>query len=139
MTRRPPRSTLFPYTTLFRSDREQVPKRVSTRQARVPYAAKSLPKVQILLCWWGGPPGRGALWARMPSTRHRHNVIDILHGASSPTGASAADRGAGPTPPPGPRVRPLGRGTGGRGGAPPADRGVRPTVSADRSLPARPA
>src|ERR1035438_4647522 len=40
--------------------------------------------------WWGGPPGRGALWARTPSSR-------IFQGAGRPTGASAADQGVRPT------------------------------------------
>src|ERR1022692_2638126 len=47
--------------------------------------------------WWGGPPGRGALWARTPSSRCRNNDIGTLQGASRPTGASAADQGVRPT------------------------------------------
>src|ERR1035438_1323154 len=47
----------------------------------------------------GRPPGRGALWARTPSSRSRHNDIGILRGASRPTGASAADQGVRPTNP----------------------------------------
>src|SRR5690349_23704237 len=35
MIRRPPRSTLFPYTTLFRSDRRVVGKAVAQREAGI--------------------------------------------------------------------------------------------------------
>src|SRR3712207_7481532 len=34
MIRRPPRSTLFPYTTLFRSQQREVPRRQSPRRER---------------------------------------------------------------------------------------------------------
>src|SRR6266550_5027241 len=36
MIRRPPRSTLFPYTTLFRSIRDQAPQRAVTTLAHAP-------------------------------------------------------------------------------------------------------
>src|SRR5690348_17793122 len=35
MIRRPPRSTLFPYTTLFRSDRDATPSSIGSRGLRV--------------------------------------------------------------------------------------------------------
>src|ERR1035438_10620833 len=35
----------------------------------------------MLRHWWGGPPGRGALWARTPSSRIRHNGISPWRGA----------------------------------------------------------
>src|SRR5256885_13109835 len=41
MIRRPPRSTLFPYTTLFRSDRVRLP--LGRGRARVPRGAEPLP------------------------------------------------------------------------------------------------
>src|SRR5690349_23979641 len=43
MLRRPPRSTLFPYTTLFRSDRDRpssVPARGASRGSRAPSARR---------------------------------------------------------------------------------------------------
>src|SRR5436309_6390898 len=43
--RRPPRSTLFPYTTLFRSGAVLQPGRAAVRRQR----------------WWGGPLARAAL------------------------------------------------------------------------------
>src|SRR5690349_22366648 len=39
MIRRPPRSTLFPYTTLFRSSRRRRPRRGRASSARQPSAA----------------------------------------------------------------------------------------------------
>src|SRR2546427_8737842 len=48
MIRRPPRSTLFPYTTLFRSDWNQVP--VRSHGGAPPRDRPPAP---------GGPPGRG--------------------------------------------------------------------------------
>src|ERR1035441_1785591 len=47
--------------------------------------------------WWGGPPGRGALWARTASSRGWHSGAGVPQGASRPTGASAADQGVRPT------------------------------------------
>src|SRR5258708_9580234 len=41
MIRRPPRSTLFPYTTLFRSDRPMSELLLTARPARSPRRAKS--------------------------------------------------------------------------------------------------
>src|SRR3712207_7307904 len=51
MIRRPPRSTLFPYTTLFRSDRSSVPRR----------------------------PGPGRTPARGPATARTRKADDDLH------------------------------------------------------------
>src|SRR5258708_22979840 len=39
MIRRPPRSTLFPYTTLFRSDSFTLPSTARSRQCPIPLAA----------------------------------------------------------------------------------------------------
>src|SRR5258707_8384754 len=49
MIRRPPRSTLFPYTTLFRS--RQSAKRLSTirRASKPPYSSSSPPKLPLAL------------------------------------------------------------------------------------------
>src|SRR5438034_4826858 len=44
MIRRPPRSTLFPYTTLFRSSRKLDP---SVEQLLVPSAARSHPRRKV--------------------------------------------------------------------------------------------
>src|SRR3712207_7276623 len=41
MIRRPPRSTLFPYTTLFRSVRSSCPNRSSPRISPAPFTARS--------------------------------------------------------------------------------------------------
>src|SRR2546425_1981856 len=59
MIRRPPRSTLFPYTTLFRSDRRRVDATPGARGRRVPGAARALhaPAQQ-------GPPLHAAARAR---------------------------------------------------------------------------
>src|SRR2546426_4361691 len=42
MIRRPPRSTLFPYTTLFRSDGGRVPRRVREARGLPPRRARAL-------------------------------------------------------------------------------------------------
>src|SRR2546422_4846494 len=49
MIRRPPRSTLFPYTTLFRSRRGAAPGRVRARNAPVRYPPGGRPGVKILV------------------------------------------------------------------------------------------
>src|ERR1019366_187220 len=57
--------------------------------AGVPYGSGRL----AIQPWWGGPLGpRGT-----PSSRSRNAGVSILHGASRPTGASAADPGVRPT------------------------------------------
>src|ERR1017187_8206886 len=62
-------------------------------QAVLPNATYFLPTSGIRRRWWGGPPGpRGT-----PPSRNRYNDINILQGASTPTGASAADPGVRPT------------------------------------------
>src|ERR1019366_5802350 len=55
------------------------------------------PNLRILHKLWGGPPGRGALWARTPSSRGWNNWVSIMQSARRPTGASAANRGVRPT------------------------------------------
>src|SRR5260370_39862414 len=57
MIRRPPRSTLFPYTTLFRSPRRAVPRR-RARRARGRASA----------------PGRPAVVTRVARTHHPHRA-----------------------------------------------------------------
>src|SRR3712207_8195900 len=59
MIRRPPRSTLFPYTTLFRSRVLRRSRRVPIRQAALPAAARRLQRLQ----------GTRAARSRV---RHRH-------------------------------------------------------------------
>src|SRR2546430_7509460 len=51
MIRRPPRSTLFPYTTLFRSLRSGLRAAVRPRETDRDRA-------------WHAPPGRGSRWGR---------------------------------------------------------------------------
>src|SRR2546425_5253019 len=61
MIRRPPRSTLFPYTTLFRSCRLLLPVRASACQT----AACRIWKVGGAgQKWWEVLPGRGHDWPR---------------------------------------------------------------------------
>src|SRR5688572_32659798 len=42
MIRRPPRSTLFPYTTLFRSDRQRVVKGLQPRRRHAPFVVTEI-------------------------------------------------------------------------------------------------
>src|SRR6266511_6273754 len=66
MIRRPPRSTLFPYTTLFRSG--PAPRRATPqatccsqrRDRRMPWSARRLP---------GGPPSPPSAWLAVNETR----------------------------------------------------------------------
>src|SRR3712207_8342121 len=53
MIRRPPRSTLFPYTTLFRSDTSSVCRRTSTSVTRSPNSPRT----------WSSLPHNGGGWA----------------------------------------------------------------------------
>src|SRR5258707_3562977 len=48
MIRRPPRSTLFPYTTLFRSDSEGIPKPRSSTLTRTVSASKAVETVTVV-------------------------------------------------------------------------------------------
>src|SRR5256885_16524069 len=53
MIRRPPRSTLFPYTTLFRSERVAVPlqrmgARIQTQQGRPPVLIRGTPHLRAI-------------------------------------------------------------------------------------------
>src|SRR3712207_7294926 len=67
MIRRPPRSTLFPYTTLFRSTRRRTARR------------KALPTA--------GGPRRGAAGARQPLLRSAVGAADGEHNAPATGGA----------------------------------------------------
>src|SRR2546430_11647369 len=64
MIRRPPRSTLFPYTTLFRSSRRGRPKvnRGSRGSAREPDSADADPSLPAHARLW--PWRGGQAWAR---------------------------------------------------------------------------
>ena len=55
MIRRPPRSTLFPYTTLFRSVHEQVPEWVRGRHSTIAVRVSDHPVVRAL-CEKAGRP-----------------------------------------------------------------------------------
>src|SRR5216684_3785195 len=75
--RRPPRSTLFPYTTLFRSDRSR-PRPRCRRRCSIPAAARTR--------WpWRSPPrleqGQGHVVAHLGEhDLHRHVALDRLRG-----------------------------------------------------------
>src|SRR2546425_5979239 len=79
MIRRPPRSTLFPYTTLFRSDRRRVDATPGARGRRVPGAARALhapaqqgPPLHAAARARGRRPrGTGGRPARPPTARRR--------------------------------------------------------------------
>src|SRR2546422_7733185 len=72
MIRRPPRSTLFPYTTLFRSRRLQV----QPRHAGNPPAGLDLQAVRVLGGRAGGPPG-----PRWSTTQDRKSTrLNSSHG-----------------------------------------------------------
>src|SRR2546425_8753958 len=120
MIRRPPRSTLFPYTTLFRSDRRRVDATPGARGRRVPGAARALhaPAQQ-------GPPLHAAARARgrrprgtggrpaPPATARRRagpaGGFWAAPGFPPPRGRGPPPRPArGPPPPGGPPAPPRG-------------------------------
>src|SRR2546426_8843483 len=55
MIRRPPRSTLFPYTTLFRSARRLRRLGLDYRVERLPYRRSSRPEIEELTRQWRIP------------------------------------------------------------------------------------
>src|SRR2546425_7166939 len=79
MIRRPPRSTLFPYTTLFRSHpaaepRRRVPRftRTSARPVTARRAPRGLPSA-----WWVATPGRAFRSAR--SEEHTSELQSLAY------------------------------------------------------------
>src|SRR2546422_4246125 len=73
MIRRPPRSTLFPYTTLFRSRLERVGDRAAKRPRRVPATGgrrHRLPPREL--------PRRASVW-RGRSEEHTSELQSRLH------------------------------------------------------------
>src|SRR5256884_9529865 len=56
MIRRPPRSTLFPYTTLFRSVPDEVPRAfdVPVAQLGAEITAREGPPIALKICWLDG-------------------------------------------------------------------------------------
>src|SRR2546427_8794398 len=109
MIRRPPRSTLFPYTTLFRSDPDHQP-----RAARSPQAAAPRRRVRGLgrgrgtgngkweTLWWDDEPGAAAdlrgdgAGPRDPSVRLRRGVV--RRAGEGGVGAPVAGRADLPVP-----------------------------------------
>src|SRR2546427_2721708 len=63
MIRRPPRSTLFPYTTLFRS-------RLATREAQLQGVA--LAAGEVVLCWLGSANRDEAIFERPEVRSEEH-------------------------------------------------------------------
>src|SRR2546425_9735985 len=64
MIRRPPRSTLFPYTTLFRSDLKPVAAQPGDAAAWLaPHQVPAVARLRAILARYGGalPPGAGGL------------------------------------------------------------------------------
>src|SRR5256714_12560507 len=91
MIRRPPRSTLFPYTTLFRSRPTEVLSPDATG------ACDAVRRVRVDLCAWRrgeAVDGTGrALWCRRRTTDERTNVHGLLHrAADARRGGCQADR-----------------------------------------------
>src|SRR3989442_12052843 len=86
MIRRPPRSTLFPYTTLFRSDRV-APAPALLRQDRAAARADA-PRAQ------GGPPGPAARDKGQP----RAAVVPVRGSGDWRAGGGGARGGPGPPP-----------------------------------------
>src|SRR3712207_8605763 len=83
MIRRPPRSTLFPYTTLFRSVRAAVARAVGDRSATLVVvdhdAGAWLPLVDrvVELLPEGGVVEHGAGWAPAPLRRSEEHTSEL--------------------------------------------------------------
>src|SRR2546427_10221904 len=103
MIRRPPRSTLFPYTTLFRSDRGPLHE-VGRRRARAPVRAPDATPGRAVALPGRGQPVRlreahGARPGRLVPRRDRRAAGDAPPNQKPPSPPRLAGR-APPTPPP---------------------------------------
>src|SRR5256885_2733933 len=108
MIRRPPRSTLFPYTTLFRSRAEQGGTGISERENEA-RSARS-----------GGEPARGPADAALDAGPHGAGPVRapaLRRGRSGRAAAAGGGEGGGGRPPPPlwPRTPPPRRRSGGGG------------------------
>src|SRR5690348_18166356 len=73
MIRRPPRSTLFPYTTLFRSDRDAFPELCRSRRGRVRSKRHSRHRPA------GSCVGRSWIISRVRSEEHTSELQSPVH------------------------------------------------------------
>src|SRR5690349_23429722 len=78
MIRRPPRSTLFPYTTLFRSDAEETALLPCLATAAPAAAATSAAAVEMLIVAWPSPPVPAVSTDRK-STRLNSSHVEISY------------------------------------------------------------
>src|SRR3712207_7221874 len=82
MIRRPPRSTLFPYTTLFRSDPAKAdarPRRPADGRLRLPALDGAEPRLRRLLAGPGRPVARArGVVADRKSTRLNSSYVQYL-------------------------------------------------------------
>src|SRR3712207_8675057 len=68
MIRRPPRSTLFPYTTLFRSSRPEIATLSVSAPRGVVYGFEWAARASVLAVQLSGPDIPGDIWALETST-----------------------------------------------------------------------
>src|SRR6266487_6820426 len=120
MIRRPPRSTLFPYTTLFRSPRERVrgrtaavhpqpsgrrPGRALPRPDAIPAASRRYPSYG----GWAGPEAGSSIDGIAPHLTRKEAapaVVDLLTALwRDPAAVIARHRSATPLPAPRPPAR----------------------------------
>src|SRR3712207_2066443 len=96
MIRRPPRSTLFPYTTLFRSDGRTA--RVSVRQAKgddlISLATNGKPDASVDSSWLK-PPAPGAAPVALTRDLSAQIMLPLTTLAHAPTARVAAVIGQG--------------------------------------------
>src|SRR2546422_2780309 len=79
MIRRPPRSTLFPYTTLFRSEAHYTLGTVLKQQGRLPEAANALREAIRLQPDFAGAHTTLAAVLRQRSEEHTSELQSRLH------------------------------------------------------------
>src|SRR2546429_6182933 len=77
MIRRPPRSTLFPYTTLFRSRGEALPSMAAVARVRVTTRRAGEPGASVVEADAGGARAAGVAGAR--SEEHTSEIQSRLH------------------------------------------------------------
>src|SRR2546425_1666745 len=106
MIRRPPRSTLFPYTTLFRSRWFSAAARIATRTSRGRNGPTGSGTSASWIC--SRPPVARMTQARIGDSRHERRGHHLLGAGRGDRDGRAARRSPPPPPPPAPPPPPPG-------------------------------
>src|SRR3712207_7046592 len=92
MIRRPPRSTLFPYTTLFRSNApRELGLRVAVRsQSRMPLSQPAPLDIDVIGLYWGPPADRKSTRLNSSHANISYAVFCLKKKTASPFSAPDA-------------------------------------------------